>query len=620
MYNPAVDVHFISAMRLQEKGNYKAAINELKQASVDLYLSYYGIGYIYLKMGDVKKAKEYLINKTEKYLKLTIENNPDYIEGYVNLFRVYMSGGQYDKASMILDIVTNKKINPKELSLMRAYYNFVVKNNYEGVEKLIELYPNSPLLNGLTGYVYMQNGELDKASLYLNRALKGYLMGSVYYDKVLTYVQRKEYKKAVRYLQKSYYMDFSKIKCKNYLYFFLLLHERKFKAAYGFLSLNKKYFAECYSKFKIVPVVQSNITTNALLERKSINYMLAAELLNMYLRPIKFLEKGTNNIRLGNLYESLGLPKKAKISYLNTASFAEAVLLSQRAAKFYAKGDLNNALIYYKRALKRVNTSPILLYDVAIMYLKKHNMAGSYTIFSQLENAYPNFPLPYFAIFIIRQLNGNHKDAVKSLGRFYVKFKALNGLNKNMIDLGVMADFLLNGGIKNDKNLTNNTKRLLLIVKAAVNDDFVFLNLEKTDINELGVNIADFSQLSVLKYFYKNYPTDFIKRTISDYYLMKHDYENAYRSLFNINQYSSADYYKLGIAYLMDGYPDAADNFLTKSILLSDGVYNAYFAKVILQAQSGDYNGVVYYLKMILKKDRGWMNMNAFLSFDIELK
>ena len=51
VYNPIVDVHFISAMRLQEKGNYHAAINELKQASVDLYLSYYGIGYIYLKMG-----------------------------------------------------------------------------------------------------------------------------------------------------------------------------------------------------------------------------------------------------------------------------------------------------------------------------------------------------------------------------------------------------------------------------------------------------------------------------------------------------------------------------------------------------------------------------------------
>jgi len=163
------------------------------------------------------------------------------------------------------------------------------------------------------------------------------------------------------------------------------------------------------------------------------------------------------------------------------------------------------------------------------------------------------------------------------------------------------------------------TKRFFLVVKAAVNDDFSLLNLERGFINNLGVGMGNFSEASILEYLYKKYPTDYIKRTISDYYFMKGRYEDAYRSLFGIVQYTATDYYKLGIAYLMDGYPDVADNFFTKSILLGDNVYNAYMAKVILQAQSGDFKGVVYYLKLILKKERVWLNTNVFLSFDIKL-
>lgn len=619
-YNPAVDVHFISAMRLQEKGNYKAAINELKQASADLYLSYYGIGYIYLKMGDVEKAKEYLIDKTKQYLKLTIENNPDYIAGYVNLFRVYMSEGDYDNAKKIIDILALKKINNKELSLMRVYYDFIVKNKIDEALDMVDEYPNLPLLDGLVGGVFLKQGLVDKASYYFDKALKASFMGSVYYNKMLAEVAVGNYRKATDLIPKTYYMDFSRIKCKNYLSFFLLLHSHKFKAAYGFLQLNKKYYPKCYRHFKIVPTVSSDITAKSLFIRRNINYMFTAELLNMYMKPIKFIIKGAaGNIKLGNLYESLGLPKRAKTSYQNTAAFAEALLLSERAVKFYAAGNVRGALLYYKKALAKVNTSPILLYNVAIMYMKLHNLKDSYGIFMQLNSAYPNFPLPYLGLFIIKELRGDHKDALNNLSDFLIKFKSLGVLSNNMNDLGFLVNFIQNGQIGKYNSLDSMTKRFFLVVKAAVSDDFSLLNLERGFINNLGVGMGNFSEASILEYLYKKYPTDYIKRTISDYYFMKGRYEDAYRSLFGIVQYTATDYYKLGIAYLMDGYPDVADNFFTKSILLGDNVYNAYMAKVILQAQSGDFKGVVYYLKLILKKERVWLNTNVFLSFDIKL-
>ncbi len=619
-YNPAVDVHFINAMRLQEKGNYKAAINELKQASMDLYLSYYGIGYIYLKMGDVKKAKEYLIDKTKQYLQLTIENNPDYIAGYINLFRVYMSDKEYAKAKKIMDILEEKGIDKDELALMRAYYDFIVNNEDEAALNMLGKYRKSPLLNGIAGDIYLKKGKIDKACSYFDKALKYYSMGNIYYDKMLACVAKNNYKKAMDYIPKTYYMDFDKIKCKNYLSFFLLLYAHKFKTAYSFLNLNKTYYPKCYTHFKIVPIVSYDLTAESLFKRRNINYMLAAEILNMYLKPVKLLIGGvSNNIKLGNLYESLGLPKKAKESYQGTAAFAEAALLSERAVKFYASGDTKNALLYYKKALSKINTNPILLYDVGIMYMKLHNLNKAQGIFTQLSNAYPDFPLPYLSLFIIKELNGDHKDALNSLSDFLIKLKSLGKLNVNMKDLGFMADYIQNGTIDNDSSLDNIAKRTFLVIKAAVNSDFALLSLEKGFVNSLGADIKGFSEKDILEYFYKNYPTDYIKRTISDFYLIKNDYEDAYRALFGIVQYTATDYYKLGIAYLMDGYPDVADNFFTKSILLSGDVYNAYMAKVILQAQSGSFKGVTYFLKLILKKERVWLNTDVFLSFKIRL-
>ncbi len=620
-YNPVVDAHFINALRFQEKGKYQSAINELKQASVDLYLSYYGIGYIYLKMGNVRKAKEYLIDKTEKYLELSIENNPNYVMGYINLFRAFMANREYDKAENVLNILKNKQIDKKEWSLMSSYYDFVVNKNYQQIQQLFNKYPESPLMKSLAGDMYMKNGELDKALKYFKAALNTYSMGSVYYNKMLIETQKHQYKKAMKGITKTYYMDFDKIVCKNYLSFLLFLHVHKFKAANDFLNLNKEQNQECYAHFKILPVVKSNITPNDYIKRKNVNYMLAAEFLNMYLKPIKFVSKDSaNEIKLGDLYEGLGLPQKARASYRNSAMFAEARLLSQRAVKFYTNGDFKNALLYYKRALSKVDTDPLLLYNVAIMYLKNHNLDRSYSILQQLKNAYPDFPLPYFCIFIAEQLNGHHNEAVKNMKQFLLKLKSLNTKNKDMNYVGLLASLIVGNSIGSLNGFTENEKRMFLLVKSALNDDLVFLKLEKEFARKVNIDIDTSSNLTILKYFYKYYPTNFIKRTISDYYLMMKNYEESYRALFDIQPYSAEDYYKLGIGYLLDNYPNVADNFFTKSILKGDNLYNAYMAKVILQAQKGDLNGVVYYLKLILKKERMWLNTDVFLTFDIELQ
>jgi tetratricopeptide (TPR) repeat protein len=625
-YNPIVDAHFINALRLQEKGDYMAAIKELKQASVDLYLSYYGIGYIYLKLGDIEKAKLYMIDKTKKYLLLSIENNPNYILGYINLFRVYMSEKAYKKAKQIIDVLKEKHISEKEIALIESYYNYSVNNDQNAIYNLINRYPNSAILNGLLGDIYLKEGDLIKAQHYFDKAIKPYVIGSLCYNKALIYVVSGDYKNAMRCISKSYYMDFDKIKCKNYLGFFLFLHERKLKAAYEYFSLNKQYFNRCYSHFKITPTLYYSISKRDYIERKNINYLLAAEFMNMYLKPIRFSVNGASlGVHFGELYTGLGLTKKAIENYQHSAAFAEAALITQKALKFYIKGNLYSALVYYKKALNKVSTDPILLYNVAIMYLKNHQTDKAKAIFERLESAYNNFPLPYIGDFIIKQSEGKHRDAIKSLKEFQIKLKSIpiEKVYKNMVDLGVFSHFLVSGRIDKDeyKHLMQNQKHMFLLIKSAIKGDLAFLSLEKEFERMINIDINTKNYTTILEYFNKSYKNNnFIKRALSDCYLFDKKYNEAYRAMFGIPQYSSEDYYKLGIAYLMSGFPEAADNFFTKSILKGIDIYNAYMAKAIMQAQKGDLKGILYYLKIMLKKDMSWLNTYIFLSFDLELK
>ncbi len=620
-----VDSHFINALRLQQKGEYQAAIKELKQASIDLYLSYFGIGYIYLKLGDVDKAKLYLIDKTKQYLLLSVENNPNYTLGDINLFRIYMANKEYDKADKILNILKNKNVPQKEMFLMKAYYDYVVKKDKTQLLDMLKLYPNESILNGLLGSSYLKDGDLDKALYYIDKAIKPYLIGSLCYNKILMYVSMGDYKQAMKCISKSYYMDFDRIKCKNYLSFFVFLHERKLKAAYEFYSLNKEYSDKCFSHFKITPTLRYSISKADYIKRKSINYLLTAEILNMYLRPIKLDIKGAaKGLKLGELYDSLGLVQKAKANYQDTASFAEAVLLSQKAINLYVKKDLKGSLLYYKKALAKLDTNPILLYNVAIMYLKNHQPYKADEIFTQLRSAYSDFPLPYLGKFIIKQINGNHRDAMKQLKSFLIKLNHIPSekVYKDMADMGVFAYYVSNGAIEKKlyDRLTQEEKHLFLLIKASMGSDLGFLRLEKEFESVINLNIDASSYTTILEYFNKAYKNNiFIKRTLSDCYLFDKQYNKAYRALFGIPQYSSEDYYKLGIAYLMSGFNEAADNFFTKSILKGIDLYNAYMAKAIMQAQKGDLKGIIYYLKIMLKKDMAWYNTYIFLSFNMEL-
>lgn len=626
-YNPIVDVHFINAMRLQEKGKYKEAIQQLKQATVDLYVSYYGIGYIYLKMGDVKKAKEYLFDKTRDYLLLAIHNNPNYINGYVNLFRIYMALKDYKNAQRMINQLKRRKLDFKDIQLMQTYYDYVVDNKTDEVFKLLAEYPDSPLLLSLAGDYYLKDGNVKGALKYLKKAISLYPMGSVYYNLSLIETQNSQYNKAVKKIPKMYYMDFSKIPCKNYLAFFLLLRDNKFDAAEKFLRLNDKFYKSCFEHFKIIPEASSSLTVDSYSIRQNLNFVMAAEILNMYLQPVSILpNKVTPNLQLGAVYQSLGLPQKAADEFMKAAKFSEAVLLSQYASKFFLEGDYKKSLQYYKLALSRVPSNPILVYNVGIMSLKNHDVGTAEEYFKRLISTYPLFPLPYLGMFTVEQIKGKHMDAMKYLSSFGQRVKSLDeDSQKKLKNLSIFADYIIdrvNFDMKRIEDLNDYDKKVFLLFRAALNQDTDYLSIQKPLEESMHIYWDTTSLETICNYLYKEYRNDFLRRTMATIYLLDNKPKKAYEAMYNIKVYSAEDYYKLGIAYLLSGYPEIADNFFTKSILKGANFFNSYVAKAIIQAQKGSLTGIQYYLKIILKKKdkMAWLNTDLFLSYKIRLK
>ncbi|WP_022670426.1 tetratricopeptide repeat protein [Hippea alviniae] len=626
-YNPIVDVHFINAMRLQEKGKYKEAIQQLKQATVDLYVSYYGIAYIYLKMGDVEKAKEYLFDKTKDYLLLAIHNNPNYINGYVNLFRIYMALKDYKSAQNMIDELKRRKLDFKDIQLMQTYYDYVVDNKTDEVFKLLAEYPNSPLLLSLAGDYYLKQGNVKGALKYLKKAISLYPMGSVYYNLSLIETQNNQYKEALKKVPKMYYMDISKIPCKNYLAFFLLLRDNKFEAAEKFLNLNDKFYKACFEHFKIIPEVSSPLTVESYSIRQNLNFVMAAEILNMYLQPVSILpDKATPNLQLGAVYQSLGLPQKAADEFMKAAKFSEAVLLSQYASKFFLEGDYKKSLQYYKLALSRVPSNPILIYDAGVMSLKNHDVDGASEYFQRLISTYPLFPLPYLGMFVVKQVNGKHMDAMKYLNSFGQRVKSLDEESQEKLkDLSIFADYIIdkvNFNMDRIKKLNDYEKKVFLLFRAALNQDTDYLSIQKPFEESMHIYWDASSLETICNYLYNEYKNDFLRRTMATIYLLDNEPQKAYESMYNIKVYSAEDYYKLGVAYLLSGYPDIADNFFTKSILKGANFFNSYVAKAIIQAQKGSLTGIQYYLKIILKKKdkMAWFNTDLFLSYKIRLK
>lgn len=143
-----------------------------------------------------------------KYLKNIdpVEYDVDY---YLLLSESYSVKKDHNKAAIVLIDALNE--NPTDTTVLYALamqYEFLKERDKaaDTLKKALSLDPESPLLQNFLGYLYAEMGEnLDEAEALINKALAKEPENAAYIDSLgWVYFKKKNYKKALEYIEKAY--------------------------------------------------------------------------------------------------------------------------------------------------------------------------------------------------------------------------------------------------------------------------------------------------------------------------------------------------------------------------------------------------------------------------------
>ncbi len=623
-YNPYVDVHFVNALRLEEQGKYRAAITELKYAIKNFYVSYNSIGMIYLKLGNIKMAREYMLDRVREYLLLSLENNPNCVSSYVNLFRIYMIEGNYPEAEEILKTLSRKCIGKKELALMRLYYKYMTGHvSLEQLYSALDKFPDEPLLYNLIGTENLKNGNTRQAVFYLKKALGLYSDNTALYNLGLVYAQEHRYGDAYSLLKSAFLIQFSKIPYRDYLTGLILVRYNNAKGAFRylrFLSGGNKIAL----RFKITPFVDSRLGPKEVVKKSYINSYVAAQVIADYLQPFTFSPRRQieEHMDFGYIYQTLNIFNRARKEYSKSAKYSIAILLSERAKILFLRGRIKQSLNLYKKALSMFPGNPVLLYNTAIMYLKVGDLKHAEALLNKLNNNYPSFIPSLVALSVLHQLKGDHDGFLSFAHAFVRDFSSVTDerIRKSLANLYLVEKLVYSG--KWDRalfgSISDADKEILMMVKAALDGDLAFLGVQRRQraFIHCTMNMEDYYH--IFEYVLKHYPSDKLRRAAYMYFILKNKPVKAYESLYGLKNYTAADYYHLGIAYLLSGYTEIANNFFTKSLLVDKKFYQSYISKAIIQAMMGKIDGVKYYIGQA-KSYKPSKKLKLRLSFNIDI-
>jgi tetratricopeptide (TPR) repeat protein len=213
---------------------------------------------------------------------------------------------------------------------------------------------------------------------------------------------------------------------------------------------------------------------------------------------------------------------------------------------------------------------------------------------------------------LINFVEGSNQQAQNYLNQFLSKYSSIDNKPQSILAYDAYAKSLL-GKLKGPQNISVQN---FVLLKAISNDDFDYLKLEKNYLNDkLRIDMGDYNMLNVVSALSNFNPE--LNKLVANLYLLNGKPDQAIKRFANLNNYNAQDYYKMALCYLLLGYKNQADNYLTKSILLSknskDNYTNPLFAKLVIQIMEQNLSGMQDLTKKI--------NSNkGLLSFDIEVK
>jgi tetratricopeptide (TPR) repeat protein len=605
-----LDLHFIEGLNLENKGNLKDAIEEFKKSKNYLFLAYLNIAKIYQMQNDEQMAYEY-IKKANDYLNSTLSNPSEYIDSYMYLFSYYLRNNHLDEAKNLLNVLQNAHLKNHEIKVMEVYYNFITqkdnKNVLNQINQMLKEGYKDKILYEMAGYFFASQKNYTKAIECFSKVDN--LSSSAQRNIAFLEFARNNLDSALNYAIDS--LNKKQDPQLGYFAYLLALKNNQIQIAYNLISnINSD---SAFEDFVVVPTLnKQELLKQTNFKDYDISLALQSLLIMQLIDPLSYNINPSSSVEFGNIYMSFGLLNQAKESYLNAIGASASLNFANKAYAYFKENNLPLALTFYQKAYENNPSNPILYYNFALLFEKNYNFNKAKQMFSVLINRYPDFPLPYFNMALINFVEGSNRQAQGYLNQFLSKYSSIEKKPKSILPYNSYAESLL-GKLKGPQNISVQN---FVLLKAISNNDFDYLKLEKNYLNDkLRIDMGDYNMLNVVSAL-SNFNPD-LNRLLANLYLLDGKPDQAIKRFANLNDYNAKDYYKMALCYLLLGYKNQADNYLTKSILLSknsqDNDTNPLFAKLVIQIIEKNLSGMQDLTKKI--------NSNkGLLSFDIEVK
>lgn len=605
-----LDLHFIEGLNLENKGNLKDAIEEFKKSKNYLFLAYLNIAKIYQMQNDEQMAYEY-IKKASDYLNSTLSNPSEYIDSYMYLFSYYLKNNHLDEAKNLLNVLKSAHLKNHEIKVMEVYYNFITqkdnKNVLDQINKMLKEGYKDKILYEMAGYLFAIQKNYTKATECFLKVDD--LSSSAQRNIAFLEFARNNLNSALNYAIDS--LNKKQDPQLGYFAYLLALKNNQIQIAYNLISnINSD---SALKDFVVVPTLnKKELLKQTNFKDYGISSALQSLLIMQLIDPLSYNINPSSSVEFGNIYMSFGLLNQAKESYLNAIGASASLNFANKAYAYFKENNLPLALTFYQKAYENNPSNPILYYNLALLFEKNYNFNKAKQMFSVLINRYPNFPLPYFNMALINFVEGSSQQAQGYLNQFLSKYSSIEKKPNSILPYNSYAESLL-GKLKGPQNISVQN---FVLLKAISNNDFDYLKLEKNYLNDkLRIDMGDYNMLNVVSALSNFYPE--LNRLLANLYLLDGKPDQAIKRFANLNDYNAQDYYKMALCYLLLGYKNQADNYLTKSILLSknseDNYTNPLFAKLVIQIMAQNLNGMQALTKKISSN-------KGLLSFDIEVK
>gem|GEM_PF-3357298 len=239
-----------------------------------------------------------------------------------------------------------------------------------------------------------------------------------------------------------YYLYFNNIEddFENYLKYFDNFNLEQFKSEIGFFDTQTRLvFQNCANALFKMGSMNMKLYLNKF--SAYLNYIIGVELNNIY-----------NYTVAGNYYLSMG--NKAGFRYYYekaiklqpNSEYARELIkklqnkltgpleqLKYKAEEYYKRGDFNNALKYYKEALKLNPSSPVLLSNIGDVYFNFRNYAMAIEYYKKSIETDKNYITPYYNLGGCYLTIGDKEKAVQ-IWRDGLKISPSNNLLRNALE------------------------------------------------------------------------------------------------------------------------------------------------------------------------------------------